>query len=72
MENIMTLEEKCGYLWDYYKDCFGHRPRHFLPDFWANEAEVDAGIKRCDDWYDRMSSTAEGRKEMRADGWIVD
>lgn len=68
----MTLEEKCAYLWDYYKDCFGHRPRHFLADFWVNEVEVDAAIKRCDDWYDRMSSTREGRIVLRADGWIVD
>jgi len=66
------LEEKCQFLWDYYKDCFGHRPRHFLPEFWKNEAEVDAAIRRCDVWLDNMKSTKAGREQLREDGWIVE
>lgn len=69
---MTTLEDKCAYLWDYYKDCFGVRPRHFEPEFWKNEHMVDGMIAYCDDWYDRMVSTAEGRAELRDAGWIVD
>ena len=65
------LQEKCQFLWDYYKDCFGHRPRHFLPAFWQNEAEVDAAIGRCDDWLQRMKSTPEGLETLREEGWVV-
>lgn len=66
------LEEKCQFLWDYYKDCFGHRPRHFLPQFWQNEAAVDAAIARCDAYLDYMKSTAAGRAELREAGWVVE
>jgi hypothetical protein len=72
-ENMkMNLEEKCGYVWDYYKDCFGYRPRHFGAEFWTNEAEVDALIAQCDAYLDRMKSTAAGREELRELGWVVE
>ena len=68
----MMLEEKCQFLWDYYKDCFGHRPRHFLPQFWQNEAEVDAAIARCDAYLDRMKNSVAGREYLRETGWNVE
>jgi hypothetical protein len=71
-ENKMTHKEKCEYLWDYYKDSFGHRPRHFLADFWVNEEQVDAAIKRCDNWFETMKSTRAGRDELREMGWHIE
>lgn len=66
------LQEKCQFLWDYYKDCFGHRPRHFLPAFWASETEVDTAIATCDAYLDNMKRTPEGRAELRENGWNVE
>jgi len=66
------LEEKCQFLWDYYKDCFGIRPRHFEPEFWKNEHMVDGMITYCDSYLDNMKRTPEGRQELRENGWIVE
>ena len=68
----MNLEEKCQFLWDFYKDCYGFRPRYFTPKFWTIEAEVDAAIARCDAYLDNMKRTPEGRAELRELGWIVE
>jgi hypothetical protein len=69
---MTPLDEKCQFLWDYYKDCFGIRPRHFEPEFWKNEHMVDGMIAYCDRYLDRMKSTAAGREELRELGWIVE
>ena len=66
------LQEKCQFLWDYYKDCFGSRPRQFSPMFWQNEAQVDRVIAQCDAYLDNMKRTPEGRAELRDNGWIVE
>jgi len=68
----MNLEEKCAYVWDFYKDCFGYRPRHFGAEFWTDEAEVDSLIAQCDAYLHRMKSTAAGREELRELGWVVE
>ena len=68
----MNLDEKCQFLWDFYKDCFGFRPRQFSPEFWKNEQQVDCVIAQCDAYLDRMKSTAAGREELREAGWIVE
>jgi len=70
-ENKM-LKEKCAYLWDYYKDCFGVRPRHFELGFWQDEVQVDAAIADCDAYLDSMKRTSIGREKLREDGWIVE
>jgi hypothetical protein len=68
---MMDLKEKQGYLWEFYKDCFGSRPRHLTAEDWADEAVVDAGIAECEGWLRCMKRTDEGRELLRQDGWAV-
>ena len=66
-----TLRDKQTTLWDYWKDCFGVRPRHFSTDFWYDEAQVDEALKVCDNYLDSMKRTPEGLQSLREDGWMV-
>ena len=66
-----TLRDKQTTLWDYWKDCFGTRPRHFEAEFWNDENQVDKMLKFCDDWLVCQKVTFEGRERLREDGWMI-
>ena len=66
--NDYTLSELQSYVWDYYKDVHGFRPRHL--DLTTRE-ECLAVVDLLNDRMDNMMATEEGRQQLREEGWSV-
>ena len=67
-----TVEELQSYLSDFHKDFFGFRPRYATPEQWRSREWLEAAINAIHNQMDRMKATAEGRRELRANGWVVE
>jgi hypothetical protein len=67
-----NVEELQGYFSDFHKDFFGFRPRYATPEQWRSREYLEAGINAIHDTMDRMKETAEGRRELRANGWVIE
>jgi len=75
MENHLaqyTVEELQGYFSDFHKDFFGFRPRYATPEQWRSREYLEAAINAIHNTMDKMKATAEGREELRANGWVID
>jgi len=68
----LTVEELQSYLSDFHKDFFGFRPRYATPDQWRSREYLEASINAIHNIMDKMKSTAEGREELRSNGWVID
>ena len=60
-------EQVMSYASDYYKECFGFRPRGML----RTREDAERIIEQCNSWFDQMASTPSGLEALRADGWMV-
>ena len=67
-----TVEELQGYFSDFHKDFFGFRPRYATPEQWRSREYLEAAINAIHNTMDAMKETAEGRQELRSQGWIID
>ena len=66
------VEELQGYFSDFHKDFFGFRPRYATPEQWRSREYLEASINAIHNTMDRMKETAEGRRELRANGWVIE
>ena len=67
-----TVEELQSYLSDFHKDFFGFRPRYATPEQWRDREYLEASINAIHNTMDKMKETAEGRRELRSQGWVVE
>ena len=67
-----NVEELQGYFSDFHKDFFGFRPRYATPEQWRSREYLEAAINAIHDSMDKMKMTAEGRAELRSNGWVID
>ena len=67
-----TVEELQGYFSDFHKDFFGFRPRYATPEQWRSREYLEAAINAIHNTMDRMKETAEGRAELRSQGWVIE
>jgi hypothetical protein len=66
--NTYNYDELCDILSDYHKDVHGFRCRMYGE---PKEAVI-ARLEDLDAYMDMMKSTAEGREQLREQGWAVD
>jgi hypothetical protein len=67
-----SVEELQGYFSDFHKDFFGFRPRYATPEQWRSREWLEAAINAIHNTMDAMKATAQGRKELRSQGWVID
>ena len=67
-----NVEELQGYFSDFHKDFYGFRPRFATPEQWRDRSWLEAQINCIHNAMDVMKETVEGRKELRANGWVVE
>lgn len=67
-----NVEELQGYFSDFHKDFFGFRPRYATPEQWRSREWLEAAINAIHNTMDRMKETPEGRRELRANGWVIE
>ena len=67
-----NVEELQGYFSDFHKDFFGFRPRYATPEQWRDREYLEAAINAIHNTINKMKLTAEGREELRANGWVVE
>ena len=67
----LSVEELQSYLSDFHKDFFGFRPRYATPEQWRSREYLEAAINAIHNTMDKMKATAEGREELRANGWVI-
>jgi len=68
----LDVEGLQGYFSDFHKDFYGSRPRWGTPEQWIDRAWLESNIINIHTAMDRMKETVEGRKELRANGWVID
>ena len=68
----MDLDELQSYFSDFHKDFYGFRPRFATPDEWNDSKWLITRIEGIHDVMEKMSSTPEGREQLRNEGWSVD
>jgi hypothetical protein len=68
----LTIDELQSYLSDFHKDFFGFRPRYATPEQWRSREYLEASINAIHNTMDKMKETAEGRAELRSQGWVVE
>jgi hypothetical protein len=68
----LSVTELQGYFSDFHKDFFGFRPRYATPEQWRSREYLEAAINAIHDQMDRMKETAEGRAELRSQGWVIE
>ena len=66
MNQIITNEQKQDNYSDFFKDVFGHRPRHV-----CTEAEAVKAYDEAASELQIRKATPEGRARLRADGWVI-
>ena len=67
----MDLDELQSYFSDFHKDFYGFRPRFATPDEWNDSKWLITRIEGIHDVMEKMSSTPEGREQLRNEGWSV-
>ena len=67
----MDLDELQSYFSDFYKDFYGFRPRFATPEQWNDSEWLITSIEGIHEVMDRMSSTPEGREQLRYEGWTI-
>lgn len=67
-----NVEELQGYFSDFHKDFFGFRPRYATPEQWRDREYLESAINAIHNTMDKMKATAEGRRELRANGWVIE
>jgi hypothetical protein len=65
----MDLDELQSYFSDFHKDFYGFRPRFATPDEWNDSKWLITRIEGIHEVMDKMSSTPEGREQLRNEGW---
>jgi hypothetical protein len=68
----MDVEELQGYFSDFHKDYYGFRPRFATTEQWNNREWLVKHINDIHDAMDELKKTAEGRAELRANGWLIE
>ena len=68
----MDLDELQSYFSDFHKDFYGFRPRFATPQQWNDSEWLITSIEGIHEVMERMSSTFEGREQLRYEGWSVD
>ena len=66
--NEYEYDELVNTLSDYHKDVYGFRLRMYGE---PKEAVV-AALDSIDSYMERMRSTAEGREQLRQEGWVFE
>jgi hypothetical protein len=67
-----TVDELQGYFSDFHKDYYGFRPRFATHEQWNDRAWLVEHIDGIHNTMDEMKKTPEGRKQLRAEGWVID
>ena len=67
-----TVDELQSYFSDFHKDYYGFRPRFATPEQWVNRDWLLEQINGIHDAFDAMKKTESGRKQLRAEGWVID
>ena len=67
----MDLDELQSYFSDFYKDFYGFRPRFATAEQWNNSEWLIMHIQDIHDVMERMSTTFEGREQLRYEGWSI-
>ena len=67
-----NVEELQGYFSDFHKDFYGMRPRFATPEQWRSRDWLETSINAIHDVMDKMKETAEGRAELRSQGWVIE
>jgi len=65
----MDLDELQSYFSDFYKDFYGFRPRFATAEQWNSSEWLIMHIQDIHDVMEKMSSTFEGREQLRSEGW---
>jgi hypothetical protein len=65
----MDLDELQSYFSDFHKDFYGFRPRFATPEEWNDSEWLITRIEGIHEVMDKMSSTFEGREQLRNEGW---
>jgi hypothetical protein len=65
----MDLDELQSYFSDFHKDFYGFRPRFATPKEWNDSEWLIARIEGIHEVMEKMSSTFEGREQLRNEGW---
>jgi hypothetical protein len=68
----MDVDELQSYYSDFHKDYYGFRPRSATPEQWRSRDWLIESINGIHDAFDAMKKTAEGREQLRAEGWRID
>jgi hypothetical protein len=67
-----TVDELQSYFSDFHKDYYGYRPRFATYEQWNDRDWLVEHIDAIHDAMDEMKKTPEGRKRLRAQGWVID
>ena len=67
-----TVDELQSYFSDFHKDYYGFRPRFATHEEWINRDWLVEQIDAIHNAMDAMKKTESGRKQLRAEGWVID
>ena len=67
----MDLDELQSYFSDFYKDFYGFRPRFATAEQWNDSEWLITNIEGIHETMERMSTTFEGREQLRYEGWTI-
>jgi hypothetical protein len=67
-----SVDELQGYFSDFHKDYYGYRPRYATPEQWRDREWLESAINGIHNAMDAKKLTFEGRKELRAAGWVIE
>ena len=67
----MDLDELQSYFSDFYKDFYGFRPRFATAEQWNDSEWLITSIEGIHETMERMSTTFEGREQLRYEGWSI-
>ena len=67
----MDLDELQSYFSDFHKDFYGFRPRFATAQQWNDSEWLITSIEGVHEVMERMSSTPEGREQLRYEGWTI-
>ena len=68
----LSIDELQSYFSDFHKDYYGFRPRFATHEQWNDRDWLVEHIDGIHNAMDEMKKTLEGRKQLRAQGWIID
>jgi hypothetical protein len=68
----MSVDELQSYFSDFHKDYYGFRPRFATPEQWQSRDWLVERINGIHDAMDALKKTPEGRKQLRAEGWVIE